>query len=52
MSSTLLNLVPSMVPLNFGNKIVTGRQIRGVRRLIHNSNVIFGKEFPDAQSIA
>ena len=29
---------------------VTGSQIRGVRRLIHNSNVIFGKEFLDAQS--
>ena len=51
MSSTSLNLVPLMVPLSFGNKKVTGSQIRGVRRLIHNSNVIFGKEFPDAQSI-
>ena len=51
MSSTPLNLVPLMVLLSFGNKKVTGSQIRGVKRLIHNSNVIFGKEFPDAQSI-
>ena len=40
-----------MVPLSFGNKKITGSQIRGVKRLIHNSDVIFGKEFPDAQSI-
>ena len=51
MSSTSFNLVPLMVPLSFGNKKVTGSQIRGVRRLIVDSNVIFGKEFLDAQSI-
>ena len=43
-SSTSLNLVPLMVPLSFGNKKVTGSQIRGLLHpKIHNSNVILAR---------